>query len=432
MINPVSAKSYDIVQFVNQYVSAIAHIFNSAIQFLFRQIFRPEPGFRFYRNSFYQEFQSLMQSKFIDTSTVFSEELKLAAKKFIQKADKSNYENFTKALRQDLIKEPENKDLQDLCCTIYKQNLFPSYQRLLENELKIKNLDQVKSFSKEKFLGFLDSHYNFLANGWFYNNHLGPKYYDPRLEGDLPSHLYYLNFKDQSVEVIRTPNATFDDHHLGKTVSTVVPEFESLLKSGKTHLYINLMVSSWGSEKRRTEALATLADKFPNFVFCSLDKDTSFYSQSKSFADVSEAQLFKKSFINRMIENENFIFPKNIDVKSQFSPILEQIHQEFFSGKTSLSVQERKVFIELCYSKIIEILCVSSQAETLNISCKSTVDRGASQLAMLHAFHNRGNKELIDKKLLSILAFGPALGNQNRAMLPERFSSMIASLKHLI
>jgi hypothetical protein len=136
-----------------------------------------------------------------------------------------------------------------------------------------------------------------------------------------------------------------------------------------------------------------------------------------------------------MKTQSNFQFPEDLDPKFLDETVrmtLDQVHDEFFNDKSELTHPERRVFIELSYCAIIELLCTHYQPKTLNISCKSTVDRGAAQLAVQHAYHFRQNKELIDKKLISILTLAPALATQNRAMLANRFNLMHQTLRKLL
>ncbi len=112
--------------------------------------------------------------------------------------------------------------------------------------------------------------------------------------------------------------------------------------------------------------------------------------------------------------------------------IFNQVQEEFFEGHAVLSHQKRREFIDLVYCALIEKIAEKLKIETLNTSCKSTVDRGAAQLCMLHAYHNRHNPAQIDKKLMATLAFGPVIANMNRVMIFDRFEQLKQVFRHLI
>jgi hypothetical protein len=449
MIGAISTNIQSAYQTVMIKASELRYIFNRSIQYLLCKLFKPLHCLRFFGTSFFNDFKQLLSTQLRDHPEFFTEELKEAAQGLaLSKGSTSTrqaYERFTQALRDSFEADPNNPGLIELCKIIYKQDLIPSYKKLIETEFKIKNLDSVQALSAPDFHKFLANNYDRVLNSWSYNDNHGPDLYDPRMRGDLPSKVFdlsrsYFTAREgtaievkKKVEVVRTPNATLDTRVDGAWRSKVAPEFKGFLKNGQRHLYVNLMWSCQNNnEHKRSNALSALQPEFDNFKFVSLDKDTYFYHQIKQYASDTSANHFKTTFLDLMDAQDNFRFPDDIDVHAEFSTILNGVHAEFFQNKEHLTQQERKDFIELSYSAIIEYLSTKYNIDTMNVSCKSSVDRGASQMAMLHAYHNRHNKQSIDKKLITILTFAPSIGAKNRAMLKDRFVRMKSTLAHLL
>lgn len=420
-------------------LKSLRYLFHKTIQYLLSQLFPKVACHHYFTSSFYNDFKQFLKEQVVAEKVHLSPFLKEAAQEFIN-AHKVNkkietYHHLTSAMRSEIENKPADETLKKLCYKLYTQDLKSSYEKLLIQELRIQSLKVVQTMQGEVFHQFLQSSYDKVALGWFYGDHRGPALYDPRMRGDLPCKIFEVSLKGRKIKVLRTPNVTFDGIKNGRFHSEVVPEFEGFLRNQQRHLYVNLMwnkrLACFNHEATRSDAIDSLMLKYPHFVSVSLDKDSFFYHQILH-ENQSLAVEFKSRFIHQMENRQNFRFPYDLNIKKELEPILNKIHGKFFKYKQKLSQQERKDFIELSYSAIIEYLAQRYKVKTMNVSCKSTVDRGASQLAMFHAYQAHRKKIPLDKGLITILTFAPALGAKNRAMLFDRFSRMQTTLKYLI
>lgn len=190
-------------------------------------------------------------------------------------------------------------------------------------------------------------------------------------------------------------------------------------------------------ESRRSARLHDLENDHSNVFVITLDKNLSFYNQAHQFKNVYSVKDFKALFMEELKAQKAFRFPRVLMEDEKFfndevPAILDQVQEEFFEGNLVLSHQKRGEFIDLAYCALIEKIAEKLNIEILNTSCKSTVDRGAAQLCMLHAYHNRHNQAAIDKKMVATLTFGPVIANMNRVMIPDRFEQLKHVFRHLI
>lgn len=263
--------------------------------------------------------------------------------------------------------------------------------------------------------------------------------YDPRYLGDVPSRL----FTHGSTIFIRTPTITRDVcRQKGKTTSvTIVEEFlgflDSYKKQGKKHLYINLMQRQ-GSEGVRSRAIEQLEKEYPDTLHViTLTKDFSFYWQNEKFLKISETETFKKSFIELLFKPDGHFYwsphLRSPSFKESCREILDKAHRELFKNKAYLSVEERRNFIEIAYTSIVDALIARLNPDSCNISCKSCIDRGPAFLAeQFYQINKKGTELPIDmKKRLLAIALAPALLAQNRVMQHDRLNRLFSALQTL-
>jgi hypothetical protein len=255
--------------------------------------------------------------------------------------------------------------------------------------------------------------------------------YDPRFLGDTPSHF----FKVYSTQIIRTPAITRDEKrsffgHL--TESAVVEEFQGFLdgyrRDGKTHLYVNLMAPH-GSEGLRTKAIADLEVANPDQLqLMNLSKDCPFYHQTGKFLSQNNAIEFKRSFCAELFENkEYFRWPTSWDrarTKTLVERAIDDVHQNQYQSKSNLSLEERRSFIELAYTEIITAMLSQFKPTSCNLSCRSCIDRGAANLALLYAKTEPG----LSNETLATIALAPAMIAQSRPMLGHRMERLVPAL----
>jgi hypothetical protein len=136
--------------------------------------------------------------------------------------------------------------------------------------------------------------------------------------------------------------------------------------------------------------------------------------------------------------SSDFYWPKKVleghAWKEECEMICENVHQAFFEGKETLTRQERLDFIELVYADIIYALADILQPSTLNLTCLSCIDRGASSLSLLYLHKLKREKAILDpaqvKKTIA-LALGPALLAQNRPPEKGRVDRLSSAAKKL-
>jgi|688.fasta_scaffold06950_15 hypothetical protein len=223
---------------------------------------------------------------------------------------------------------------------------------------------------------------------------------DPNLYGDMPSVLFELSNKKTTM--IRTPSIVRDlkiDEVNGKTIAAALnEEFLNYLKAsrGKLHFYVNLL----DREKKDLikssliENLESDPEVGPSIAVITLDKQKAadFYFQKGEFQDLSNANQFKSAFFSKLFDPDGLYYWSNklepIEWKNQVLEILEEIHQQFFSGREELMIEERLDFIEITYLKIIEAIVEKIHPDVMNITCKQSVDRGPS-VYMLYYLYDR-------------------------------------------
>lgn len=271
--------------------------------------------------------------------------------------------------------------------------------------------------------------------------------YDPLYLGDMPSFLYDFEVTQElSVKVIRTPSVVRDvlrDKKGDLIEVAVLKEFLNLLqvyqKQGKRHLYINLM-QRHGSEGLRSEKIENLEQDATVKEGCcvvTLDKDSSFYWQNHTSENQS-ALSFKKAFLESMFQkSKHYYWSEKLnlnDWQDKCSQIIDEVHTTKFGNNTSLDRQQRLDFIELTHASIVVELMNIFKPTTFNMSCKSTIDRGASANSVLYlkALEMQGKK--IDKNSMSeamAIAFCPAALTQNRTVLKIRPPRLKATLTRM-
>jgi len=273
--------------------------------------------------------------------------------------------------------------------------------------------------------------------------------YDAHLLGDLPTKLDSFTITTQSersVQVIRTPSVTKDLERQFLTQNLlkakVNEEFSNFIRvyanNGKKHLYVNVMKRS-GSEAVRSHAIeameedATLKD---GIRVVTLNTNSEFYQQHGSYETQDNAIVFKNTFLEKMFEVDgDYYWPKELDkeiLKAQCKSIIDNVHRSLFNQNDTLTQDQRKNFIELTYIELIPTLAKMLDAHTLNVTCKSCIDRGASILCLLYLKQMIERKEKVDIKKALTIAYAPAILSMNRPMTKVRFSRLHSAINHYI
>lgn len=268
-----------------------------------------------------------------------------------------------------------------------------------------------------------------------------PSYDDGFLYGNIPSYLFTLNNEKQT-RVVRMANPAKD---LPMVKSLFLPakdkiheEFYTYIDhlGSEKHLYVNLMKRK-GKESRKTQQLEHFETMQPSLVLISLDKDSTFYWQTRNFASLNDAERFKIAFHQHLFRKDgNFYWSKKLNIEDWSKDclkLIEEIHQRYFNMRPILTIKERNDFIELSYLAIINRLTDIFQPECLNISCKHSMDRGPSLTTLLYIDQLlRQNKTLDSEKSLMItMLFSPPWLIHNRRNHSARIERLVSAIERL-
>lgn len=99
------------------------------------------------------------------------------------------------------------------------------------------------------------------------------------------------------------------------------------------------------------------------------------------------SEIFMASFLDELWgESRGYFLPaklKTEEMKQTIKEMMEEQLNELFGGRRVLSIQERKEFIELFYTPLIQLFVLKTGATSFNVSCKDCIDRGAAENAKL-------------------------------------------------
>lgn len=273
--------------------------------------------------------------------------------------------------------------------------------------------------------------------------------YDAHLLGDLPTKLDAFTIATdggRSVQVIRTPSVTKDLERQFLTQNLlkaeVNEEFSNFIRvyasQGKKHLYVNVMKRS-GSEAVRSHAIEAMeqdAALKDGICVVTLNTNSEFYQQQGRYEAQDNAIAFKNTFLEKMFEVDgDYYWPKELDrdtLKAKCKTIIDNVHLSLFNQNNTLTQNQRENFIELTYIELIPTLAKMIDAQTLNVTCKSCIDRGASILCLLYLKQMIDKKENVDIKKALTIAYAPAILSMNRPMTKVRFSRLHSAISHLV
>ncbi len=270
----------------------------------------------------------------------------------------------------------------------------------------------------------------------------GEIFFEPIRQQNYPHTLFLSSSSKKEIAFLHLPSPT---RQRAISKADVLEEFRGLLRSYllskpcKKHLLINLQDRTSWKELTRCQALEVLqkqAEFSPCLTVMTLAKNTDFYYQYDSYAELENAESFLKLCYEHFqgAEEYGFFFPASLKTPSFFAfvkELLPKIHEVLFRGAKKLEKQERLDFIEILYAfvtlKAIEIL----QVDSVSFTCKDGLDTGACAAAFYYGFlhyvlgQKIGQKE---QEYLRILFYAPALLVRERAVNPERFNRAISAL----
>ncbi|MEI6531784.1 MAG: hypothetical protein WCN87_03075, partial [Chlamydiota bacterium] len=204
---------------------------------------------------------------------------------------------------------------------------------------------------------------------------------------------------------------------------------ESYMLKKEKHLNITLQNRLSGgpgyNESPRCLALENLALHYPeNLVIITLNKNGSLWHQDGKFLILHNSRAFKDAIIDDMLGKKGgYHFSHHIH-HSSLNKLTELIHEEFFASRHVLSLEERKDFIELLYTHIIEYLLETMHPDSVNITCKDGIDRAGTSSALYFVYHHlkrKGSLSAAQIAHLKTILFAPALLVKKRPPTYERF-----------
>lgn len=302
---------------------------------------------------------------------------------------------------------------------VYKPGMEFLYKKGLSKDIAIQKMSDIAPA--------LESGFNQLSH--IQNTGLVEGLFDPSLLGNLPYQTFELQSKNgKKISVFRCSNMTKDEEQVnGKLVKGGIGEqfnlyLDSCRREGKKHLYINLMQrKTANNEAVRTDVIENLEAKYPGTLnVVSLDRNSSFYLQSKEYAQKDQAAQFKADF-KKHLRNDNCYF-WSADLKretweQELDTMIDNIHQTYFQSADRLSLEQRQAFIELAYCMIIDSLIAKFEPDSCNFSCKVCIDRGGLTNAMMYLYYVVKNQGVIQPdqfNYLQYLIHLPALLASNR------------------
>ena len=260
--------------------------------------------------------------------------------------------------------------------------------------------------------------------------------------GDLPYKSFTWKGEGLKIPILRMPNVTYKSSLKLLSLLKLDPIFLRyiLLKKRqlpeKRHLFINLL--SRGQEKDKSDLIEFLDHfgKTTEFVdVITIDCISTFIWQTGD-VDLSHARDFKKACFEHFT-GPYYYWSKKIG--NQWNVFLEDtiknIHEFSYNKKSTLSITERRAFIQQMNCQIIDNLLSSKRYGSCNISCFSSVDRAPTMIAQLRLYTWIQDKKEINpiRKIKIIkMVFTPALILFNRNVHKERTNLTAALMASLL
>lgn len=267
--------------------------------------------------------------------------------------------------------------------------------------------------------------------------------FDPIGQGNLPSRIFEINYRDHKIDVLRIPSP-MRQSYIHKV--EILDEFRGLLRSyaidqtPKRHLMVNLHDRTSWKEYARSRALEELhknAEFTQQIITITLPKATDFYYQNNEYLNMNSAEDFILAFRAQLAAPQEcgFFLPISPKELIHFTEgALPLIHEHFFHHKNSLTRRNREDFIEIFYQFLI-LKCIDLlHPHSLSFTCKDAIDTGAAEQATFYGFmqlltSNFSQKE--EQDFLRWQLYTPALFIRERAIDSERLNRAISALERL-
>lgn len=369
------------------------------------------------------------------------------------------YQQFTSQFRMLSTKALSESNLTPLmqeAVILLKEIIYARYSLMdLSQELSLFAEELDPSLVQNEALPFWDrmqNHYSALESNPRVNfDGLRFTFFDAHYLGNLP---YLLTDVDcgegHTAQLIRMPSVTRDTSksHLGVVrESKVIEDFrlynEALKDKGEKHLYINLMDRTRSGEQKKSNAIESIdREEHTAIHVVSLDKDSDFYYQKGIYGNSNtNAARFIDDFHNHLFDTPRcFYWSKEIDqndLQDAAKIAMQTIHASCFKSKETLSISERKDFIELVYCHLIDHLLHKIKPARVNMSCLHCKDRGAAQEALYTVYNHAKTTgdaplELDQQVHLKKLTFLPSILIENVMIQKWRFDRFVSAGKRII
>ncbi len=276
---------------------------------------------------------------------------------------------------------------------------------------------------------------------WGYEGIALWKSLDLHLQASFP----YVAFCAGSTTFLRMSTPTRGSNGAPKLQEEFLAYLEALQERNSRHLYINLQDRrhshkeahySWRGffksvgfqeEAYRCAHIEALGAQFPGTVsVMTLDKDSLFYHQKGVYGVATvPVKTFQAAFLAQMFEmnSSGFFWDASLlqnGVRERCERLLEAVQAEFFPRSFGLSPKERRIYIEIFYTKLIRE--ISQDFTYVNISCKDSIDRAGGTLGLLYFFLLQEAAPEAQLEHWASVLFGPALIVKQRALFFSRFS----------
>lgn len=217
-------------------------------------------------------------------------------------------------------------------------------------------------------------------------------YFEPLSGINLPTHPYNIKIGKKTAALYRLPSPIVQE------------EIDKAILSPGFHAAVNgkVLILNWQDKHSWKGGARAKAIESLNVPEISWPIESDFYKQTGSFSKISQAEAFKAellSYINRL----------NLHFRFSSSKWITKIHKNVFNLKSSLSVEERQMFIDMI-NVIIEISAIEHYApDKVYFICKDGLDMCPVQMMMLAAFANCENNSHYTLQGLPLLTRGRPL-----------------------
>ena len=236
-------------------------------------------------------------------------------------------------------------------------------------------------------------------------------------------------------------------HQESINVAEIVEEFTGFIRfyshelKPDKHLVVNLQDRTSWQEFSRCKALEDFSQKaeiHESFFVLGLPKNGDFYTQMGEYESMNGAPIFMEQFKTQVKSRGEcgYFWPYEMQsrqIEDFVDEAFQVIHQQFFGGKTTLTLAERLAFIEIFYLLFTCKIAEELEVDSLSFTCKDGLDTSAAMNGMLFGFIKllSNEKKWTQKEVDELLwmVYSPALLVRDRAIMVQRFQRCMLLLE---